>query len=321
MSELMRLIIKEIEENKNINQICEDLNISRKKLYYYLQLLKNKGYVFKPIYYSNGEITYNFDCLHSINMYNELNDLNIKVKPGNPDLKTLVISDLHFGNELERRDLVDKMFNYCINNNIHIILCCGDILDGTFSRGRQKLQNGMEQIEYFIKNYPYDKNISTLAVLGDHDFSILRKYNYDLAKLINRQRHDIGIGGYNYSTIKIKNDKIQLHHQFINEIPTTLNKSKIILHGHYHNYKASTSDQNILHINVPALCNVLSITPSALQMTLKFKKKAITTAIIKQLMVINDIVTELNEIEFSLTDINSHANDETTEVKKKELCL
>ena len=320
MSELMNLIIKEIAENKTINEICNELNISRKKLYYYLQLLKNKGFIFKPNYCSNGEIKYNLDCLHSINMYNKFNDLDISIEPVDSDLKTLVISDLHFGNELERRDLVDKLFNYCIKNNIHIILCCGDLLDGTFSKGNQIIENGIEQIQYFIKNYPYDKNISTLAVLGDHDFSILREYNYDPAILISRQRHDIGIGGYNYSTINIKNDKIQLHHKFNGEPSTTINTSKIVLHGHSHKYNANISNQNILHINVPALCGIITPIPSALEMNLKFKKKNINTATFKQLMLINNNIIELNEIEFLLKDINLQIeNEELIETKKKEL--
>lgn len=322
MSELMNLIIKEITENKTINEICDELNISKKKLYYYLQLLKNKGFVFKPNYCSNGEIKYNLDCLHSINMYNKFNDLDISMESEDSDLKTLVISDLHFGNELERRDIVDMMFDYCIKNNIHIILCCGDLLDGTFSKENQKIENGMEQIEYFIKNYPHDKTISTLTVLGDHDFSILRKYNYDPAVLISRQRHDIGIGGYNYSTINIKNDKIQLHHQFNGEPPTTINTNKIVLHGHYHKYNANISNQNILHINVPPLCDILTPIPSALEMNLKFKKKNISAVTFKQLMVINNTVIELNEIEFKLKGINLQAeNEEAKEIKKKELCL
>ena len=238
------------------------------------------------------------------------------------DLKTLVISDLHFGNELERRDIVDIMFDYCIKNNIHIILCCGDLLDGTFSKGNQIIENGIEQIEYFIKNYPHDKTISTLTVLGDHDFSILKKYNYDPAVLISRQRDDIGIGGYKYSTINIKNDKIQLHHKFNGEETLPINTSKIVLHGHYHKYNANVSNQNILHINVPSLCGILNPMPSALEMNLKFKKKYINNATIKQLMVINNTIIELNEIEFRLKGINlQETNEETAEIKKKELCL
>lgn len=68
----------------------------------------------------------------------------------------MVLSDLHFGNTEERLDLIYNAFDYCINNNIHIILCCGDFIDGTFSRGEQRISNSYEQIDYFIKNYPHN---------------------------------------------------------------------------------------------------------------------------------------------------------------------
>ena len=322
MSELMNLIIREITDNKSVNQICNRLNISRKKLYYYLQLLKNKGFVFKPTYCSNGEIKYSLDCVRSIGTYNKMNDLDISMKEDNSDFKTLVISDLHFGNELERRDILDKLFDYCIKNDIHIILCCGDLLDGTFTKGRQHIQNALEQIEYFIQNYPYDKNISTLTVLGDHDFSILRNYNYDPLELISRQRQDIGIGGYNNTTVNIRNDKIQLHHMFYGEAPAPLNTSKIVLHGHTHHYSATMSNKNILHVSVPALCEILNPIPSALEMTLKFKKDSMNTAFIKQLMVVNNSVVGINEIEFRLKGFTLQAdNEDTTGAKKKELTI
>ena len=74
-------------------------------------------------------------------------------------MKFLLISDLHFGNELENLKLIDRAYNYCIKNGINIILCGGDFIDGSFSKGSQKITDLYDQIEYFIKNYPQDKNI------------------------------------------------------------------------------------------------------------------------------------------------------------------
>lgn len=327
MSETINLIIKKIAENKSINQICEELNISVKKLHYYLRMLKNKGYVYKPTYYPNGEIVYNTDCLQTIKMYNRLNNLDIAMGGEETNLKTLVISDLHFGNKLERLDLVEQVFDYCIKNNVHIILCCGDLLDGTFTQGEKRIQDGIKQVEYFISKYPYDKNISTLAVLGDHDFSILREYNYDPAELIKQHRHDIGIGGYNLSTVNVKNERILLHHNFINDSLTGLNASRIILHGHYHNYCAKKSKQNVLHVNVPALCNIMTSTPGALEMSLSFKKKRFQAANIKQLETVDGNMKSVNEVEFRLSntslaeDDEEILKDENPVVKIKDLCL
>ena len=323
MSDLMKSIIRDIEESKTINQICGDLNISRKRLYYLLSLLKNNGYFFKNVYCSNGEIKPSL--VKTVDLYNDFNNLNISFDREDSNLKTLVISDLHFGNELERLDVVDMMYNYCINNNIHVILCCGDILDGTFSKGCKNISNGMEQLEYFIKYYPYDKSISTLAVLGDHDFSILKDYSYDPAVLIGRHRFDIGIGGYNYTFVNVRKDKIQLHHHFSEE--PNVDASRIVLHGHFHKYNAKINCQNSqhmnsLHVNVPALCDILTGTPSALEMTISFKKKSINKANVKQLVVINNSVIEINEIDYLLKGINIQEDvSETMDVKKRELQL
>ena len=306
MSEIMDLINKKILENKSASEICQELKITKKRLYYYLQLLKNKGFVFKTEYCSDGEVRYN--VTHSLKSYNSINsnELNIKMPSDVSTLKTLVISDLHFGNELERLDLVDAMFNYCIKNDIHIILCCGDILDGTFSKEKQILANHIDQIEYFIKKYPFVPGISTLAVLGDHDFSILYNYNYDPMKIITQHRCDIGIGGYRHANVNIKDETILLHHKFFGKDKQEQFTSKIVLHGHHHSYTARMcSNTNALHINVPALCNIMTEIPSALEMNLRFDENSLDTVSIKQLLATKNSIISLNNMEFHLNNVIS----------------
>ena len=106
------------------------------------------------------------------------------------------------------------------------------------------------------------------------------------------------------------------------EAPTPLNTSKIVLHGHTHHYSATVSNKNILHVSVPALCEILNPIPSALEMTLKFKKDSMNTAFIKQLMVVNNSVVGINEIEFRLKGFTLQAdNEDTAGAKKKELTI
>ena len=70
--------------------------------------------------------------------------------------------------------------NYCIKNDIHIILCGGDLIDGSFSKGSQKISDLYQQIDYFIKNYPHDDSILTFGVAGDHDLSALGKFSINM---------------------------------------------------------------------------------------------------------------------------------------------
>lgn len=53
-------------------------------------------------------------------------------------MKLLAISDLHFRNELERINLINRAFNYCTKNGINIILCGGNFIDGNYNKGTQK---------------------------------------------------------------------------------------------------------------------------------------------------------------------------------------
>ncbi len=72
-------------------------------------------------------------------------------------MKMLVISDLHFGNKLERLYLVDSAFNYCVKNGINIILCAGDMIDLLSNRCKVEYNTIEKQLEHFVKDYPHDK--------------------------------------------------------------------------------------------------------------------------------------------------------------------
>ena len=73
----------------------------------------------------------------------------------------MVVSDLHAGSIYERVDVWNKIYDYCIVNNIHIIIVCGDLVDG-ITKGRaecKKHTSSLEQFEHLIASYPFDKNI------------------------------------------------------------------------------------------------------------------------------------------------------------------
>ena len=297
MSDTLNLIMKKITEGKSMNEMCAELNLSRNRLHYYIGLIRNNGYQFSTLYDINGEIRYGFDSYKALCASNGLPFLNVRVPAHDSVVKALAISDLHFGNELERRDAVDAVFNYCIKNNIHLILCCGDLLDGTFSRGKKTIPDGMKQIEYFIENYPYDKNIVTLAVLGDHDFSILEKYNYDPAQIITKKRTDVAIGGYNFSYARMRNEKILLHHLIGSHIPVSNISSNLILRGHSHEYTAHM-ENGTLHINVPSLSAILTNVPSALELRLTLKNNLFNEISTDQLVVVNGNVEKVSSVQF-----------------------
>lgn len=276
-----------LKEEKSSFEICQEFNLSRKELYEELLKLKNMGILTSRKYYSDGTIKYkNISEIIELNKYNTMNvnksETIITDKEENV-LQLLVISDLHFGNKLDRLDLIDKAYNYCIKNSINIILCCGDLIDGSFTKGEQYITDLYKQLEYFIEKYPFDKNILTFAVGGNHDYSALTKSSLNIVELCNNYRHDVIIGGYSNTLVNLKNDKILMHHDIENmKLKNFFKEAKIIFQGHFHKFSFEMNNDKV-YICVPTLSNIMQIHPSALEITLYFTNGFINNISLKNI--------------------------------------
>lgn len=303
-------LLQLIKEGKNNREICEIFNISFNQLYDELLKLKTKGIKYSRKYYSDGSIKYN--KITKLKKLNENVNKTIITDNQEDNIKFLLISDLHFGNEFENLGLIDRAYNYCIKNGINIILCGGDFIDGSFSKSPQKITDLYDQIEYFIKNYPQDKNILTFGVAGDHDFSTLKRASLDIIEICNNRRHDIIIGGYNNAEINIKNDKIHLFHNILGGRMHSA-QAPIILCGHLHKYMTQQKN-NSLYITLPTLSNINQQMPSALELDVSFSKGYISSAVIKHLYFgTQDFV--LSESEFNLLNERNSNNNEIKNVE------
>lgn len=303
-------LLQLVREGKSNREICEILNMSSNQLYDELLKLKTKGVKYSRKYYSDGSIKYN--KIKKLKKLNENVNKTIITDNQENNMKFLLISDLHFGNEFENLGLIDRAYNYCIKNGINIILCGGDFIDGSFSKSPQKITDLYDQIEYFIKNYPQDKNILTFGVAGDHDFSTLKRASLDIIEICNNRRHDIIIGGYNNAEINIKNDKIHLFHNMLGGRMHSA-QAPIILCGHLHKYMTQQKN-NSLYITLPTLSNINQQMPSALELDLSFSKGYISSAVIKHLYFgTQDFV--LSESEFNLLNERNSNNNEIKNVE------
>ena len=277
------MLLQSLKSGKNNSEICEELNITSQQLYEELLKLKNRGIRHSRKYYSDGTIKYgNISTMQDLRNYTGIGqDRTIITDTNENSMKVLVISDLHFGNELERIDLINRAYNYCVKNGINIILCGGDIIDGAYTKGTQKISDLYQQIEYFIKNYPYDKSILTFSVAGDHDISAFNKLSIDLVEMCNNFRHDIIIGGYNNTGINLKNDKIHLYHHIEAGVMRQTD-APIILHGHSHKYSTEIKN-NALNITIPTLSGINQPMPTALELNLYFSKGYLANSVIKHI--------------------------------------
>ncbi len=55
---------------------------------------------------------------------------------------------------MKLKKIMDRIYNYCISNNIHIIFFGGDLVDGTFGKNT-RIDNIDEQLAYIMKKYPF----------------------------------------------------------------------------------------------------------------------------------------------------------------------
>ena len=218
MTEKQELLLKLIKEGKTCNDISKALNISNKQLYNRLLTLKNKGIILERKYYSNGQITYKKPSSSAV-IYNSFSDnsKNILSLHEETAMKMLVISDLHFGNKLERLDLVDNAFNYCVKNGINIILCAGDMIDSSSNRCKDEYNTIEKQLQHFVKDYPHDKNILTFAVGVDlyHHIDNFNKEPTD--SIIRLHGH-----AHKYSTQIDSKNKLQIVVPSLSDINQTL---------------------------------------------------------------------------------------------------
>lgn len=287
MSEVLENIIKLIKEDKNNNQICKTLNISKRELYNYLTALKNIGYDFNRLYSIDGTIKYkpqttyknNDPSLVEIKNINEVNNINV-----------LLTSDWHIGNEHTRKDLREKLPMYCQDKDIHIILNTGDFINGNYGMGNTK-ESILTQMRRFSKEFDTN-NILMFGSLGDHDASALFDEGVDIKKYFDNYNHDI-ITDYNNLYIKLKEDVICLHHR-IKWGNKNARNTRICFIGHSHKYTTSENNDGIIEVTVPSLSDLVDSLPSFLEGNITFKGDYISNITLKQLIFLDrpEVISE-----------------------------
>ena len=148
-------LLKLIEDGKTLNEICALLHLSREQLYNDFIELKNNGFFFQRKYYENGTMKYvpilSVEDLQAYYKYKDLTRTLITDRNEN-SFRFLFLADLHFGNDAEEVKLVEEAFDYAKKNGIHIILCGGDLIEGTYSQW-------IEKDEINIRTYSTRRNL------------------------------------------------------------------------------------------------------------------------------------------------------------------
>lgn len=318
MTESTKQLLEFIKKDYTINDIAAALNISHKQLYYRLFLLKNQGYNFKKNYHANGETILTTSKTQDLNINNNIDSIDIITEKHSTEFRALVISDIHLGSKNDNIESLYKIYDYALENGIHNIINCGDLIDGNGGRGvSPRITDLSEQIDYLVENYPFDKNILNYTVLGNHDISPLENLGQNLKHVLENRRLDIIPIGYDKGYINVKDAKIGLSHS-IEKVDKKSYKPDFSLQGHSHKSKICYAPR--LTIYVPSLSNLnvengfLSV-PQALDMKLCFNNKRLSQIHIKQLL-IDDNVFIINDFNTGITSQSSCDYDESNIVNE-----
>lgn len=313
-----KLILNLISEGYSLQDISESLNLSINQLTKYFQILQTQGFAFSPKYYSNGQILY---TINQEIFSKPTNNTPLYTEPSNNELTIIVISDLHLGNHYENPRALNTIYNYCINNNIHIIINAGDILDAlSFGyNGLKKYDNYCELIEKSLRKYPQDSSIINFALLGNHDIDSLIKTGQSLELYLKNHRPDIIPIGIGVGELLIKNSRILVKHPLkigSEQIHYDFQNYAFILRGHRH--QTSLIDSGTPQIFIPSLSNLKfhgnELPPEALQITIKFNNGHIFAINVSQLLVKNKVYP-VNNLQIDLKEGKHHSN---VEIKYEE---
>lgn len=191
----------------------KEVNFDRNKVYSLLKELKKKI----NIETSSFSLRPSYEIVTPPIM--ESGEFYVDVPEGCKHYDILLVSDFHI-KEFDSKLLngFDTINNYCVENNIQLILNLGDFFHGVGSKNLE--------YDFAMQNYALaEKAISLIprvdgvyhAVLGgNHDKNIL-KYGFDPIDMITREREDFINLGYTHGTIVFDGacsvlGKIDIHH-------------------------------------------------------------------------------------------------------------
>lgn len=273
-----QIVLNMIKENKNLNEIAKEIWESPKQVHNRINKLINDGYMISSEFYDDGNIRYvlkSNDLKHTIRLH--LDDT--------AKFNALVISDIHIGNELENLSYLYKVYDYARYRDINIILNCGDVIDGSFSKGNQNITDIDKQIDKVITHYPYDKHILNIICFGNHDFCSVEQ-GHDIGTFLNNRRPDLIDGGYGFTLVNIGNDQFVLKHPLPSKNCGVL-PHKLILQGHHHKMllKLNSSNFTVCVPPLSDLCFSSQENPGFVEMNLSLENGYIYNGLFKQMSV------------------------------------
>ena len=298
-----------LKDGHSFEEIQEELHLSNLEMSSFLTSINNKihDHYNHIKYYENGKKRFS---------PREIKESGIITQKDSTYYKAVIISDTHFGTQKENINLLDKVYDYCINNDIHNIFHLGDLIDGTTGLNEFKELDPKGQVEHVIKDYPSDESILNFILLGNHDLDII-SYEPNLHDAIIKNRRDLICLGYGTNELYIKNDFIVLKHLILIDKSNNNYNGKLIFKGHSHQMKV-VDDLNNYIIHAPSLSDlqIINTLPGFLLVELGFYNGYVCEALITHYGIINNNLIVMNK---SKINLKNHRKDE--EIEREEVLV
>lgn len=166
----------------------------------------------------------------------------------NNDFKFLLLSDTHLGSLGENLDYIREAFEYAVKEGIKYIYISGDLIEGTYSnyeRCKEEYKSIQAQIDHVLNDFPYDKDIKVVILLGNHDLHSYISDNVDIYPYL-KDRNDFVLLGYKNGNIKVKNSFIEMRHEITKIINDVYPENPFLtLIGHSHQFRCSFTNDSI----------------------------------------------------------------------------
>lgn len=175
-------------------------------------------------------------------------------------LDFIVISDTHIGSRFENFDYLKRVYDYALSHGVKYIFHAGDLIEGcysNYSRCKRKYMSISSQVNHIIEDYPYDRSIKNIILLGNHDAFPIVVDNYDIADTLSN-RDDFMLTGYRSSYLRLRDEYISLKHD-ISRMLNVVGDATVLLNffGHSHQYRC-LFDGKYAIFRVPTLADMQS---------------------------------------------------------------
>ncbi len=321
MTETDRDLFTIIAYEKTLRALSSQMKLTERQVYQRLVRIQDKGYTLKRRIYENGNQSF---VLSDGLIYPKMHTTTIEGVTNT--FRAFLLSDIHLGNVEECPDLLKHVMQYVTDNDINFIINCGDTIDGYLGPRPKKITDAIEQIEYALKNIPYDRNVMYLNLGGNHEHSVLEQEGLNALTAFERRRPDFIPLGFGFGIINLADDQIVAVHRTDKVYKGTID-NKVVLSGHRHRMGTQFRRNGIL-FNVPAFCTMemgkVKSVPRAIDMTLSFGNGHINRAIMKQveftpqakLVATEDLEFKLPSSRIAEEDLLSHQKQEELPPRK-----